>query len=357
MAQGNPRVDRLKRMLYLIILPISASGAFAVVLVRQAPDSPLPLDRIQAPAGGILTLALWLLLLLRPGSLRLVERLAVLALSGGLLAKYLYMLGHQSGLAELAGFLPWLAVGYLGPYLVLDTWWAVLTSFGFLAFTVVIGLLYAIPLFMNRQDVQLLQILAQSILANGVVVGVMIMYTRLRDQFVRTQAMVAAMSEIAHTDFLTELSNRRQLYEVLNRQMDQPGQAQRPVSLILIDVDHFKMINDTYGHDVGDQVLKEFATLIKRSLRGTDHLGRWGGEEFLVIAPDTDLAQAELLAGRLQETLRGTPLLADRNVTASFGVAALAPGDTLESWIKRADEALYRAKQGGRDRVETAQSA
>jgi len=186
---------------------------------------------------------------------------------------------------------------------------------------------------------------------------VMIMYTRLREHYAQAQAVLASMSEMAHTDFLTGLSNRRQLYQLLGREMEYAARYGRPVSLILLDVDHFKSVNDAYGHDVGDVVLKEFAALIKRNLRGADHIGRWGGEEFLIVAPETDMDQAEQLARRLREILQEIRLPRVGHLTASFGVATFESGDSIESWIKRADEALYRAKQGGRDRVETATSA
>lgn len=250
MAGGDPRTDRLKRMLLLVALPIAMAATVTQMVVRHPSDLPLPAERIMVPVSGLCGLALWLLLIARPDSLRLVARLAILWLDGGLFAKYLYMLMHPIHLSELASFLPWMAVGYLGPYLVLDTWWAVLTSFAFLSLTVVIGLAYAIPLFLSGADVLMLKILSQSFLANGVIVGVMIMYTRLREHYARAQAVLASMSEMAHTDFLTGLSNRRQLYQLLGREMEYAARYGRPVSLILLDVDHFKSVNDAYGHDV-----------------------------------------------------------------------------------------------------------
>jgi two-component system cell cycle response regulator len=132
---------------------------------------------------------------------------------------------------------------------------------------------------------------------------------------------------------------------------------ERPLTVLILDIDHFKRVNDTHGHDIGDVVLKEFARRLKRSVRGMDLACRLGGEEFVVIMPETDLDRACQVAERIRshaatETFdiggTGEPL----RVTASVGVASLErPGDTAEAIFKRADQALYVAKREGRNRV------
>ncbi len=113
-------------------------------------------------------------------------------------------------------------------------------------------------------------------------------------------------------------------------------------------------MNDIYGHDAGDIVLKETARTVRGLLRSPDLLGRWGGDEFLIVAPQTNSAQARGLAERLQQAIANCPLERVGSITASFGVAEYRPQESPEDWLKRADEALYTAKQGGRNRVATA---
>lgn len=152
------------------------------------------------------------------------------------------------------------------------------------------------------------------------------------------------------TDRLTGVPNRAQL----DKQMDKVTGRMKPLSVIMMDIDHFKKVNDTYGHDAGDLVLKQFAFIVKRSVRPVDFLGRYGGEEFTVIC-DATLETAVEIAGRVRQAVAATPVKISEAreilITASFGVAEYLPGDTPATVIKRADNALYQAKQDGRNRV------
>ncbi len=162
--------------------------------------------------------------------------------------------------------------------------------------------------------------------------------------------------ELAITDALTGLHNRRYMERHIGGLVEQATAHGKPLAVLMLDVDHFKAINDTYGHDAGDEVLREFALRIRRSIRGLDLACRYGGEEFLVIMPETDLSAAALVAERLRRTIAGEPFAIERgqramDVTISVGIAALAGGDDPASVLKRADAALYRAKRDGRNRV------
>jgi diguanylate cyclase (GGDEF)-like protein len=178
--------------------------------------------------------------------------------------------------------------------------------------------------------------------------------SRLNDQNI-------ALRQLATTDSLTGLANRRSLSERLDQEIYRAQRYGIPLSLILFDIDHFKRINDGWGHAAGDQVLGEIARETQHLLRRTDLVGRYGGEEFVVLLPETELAEAMSLARRLNWQIsqkvivfkRGSPLV----VTVSAGVAALAPDENGEKLIQRADQALYRAKEGGRNRVEAAIAA
>lgn len=171
----------------------------------------------------------------------------------------------------------------------------------------------------------------------------------------RTAELQAAMQELAsmaHTDALTGLLNRRGLTERARVALASARRSGRPVSIALVDADHFKKINDTHGHDVGDLTLQAIAQAMGHRVRETDAVARWGGEEFLVLMPDTDAGGALIAARALVETVAALAVPHVGHVTVSCGVATLAATDTLELAAARADEALYRAKAGGRNRAE-----
>lgn len=168
-----------------------------------------------------------------------------------------------------------------------------------------------------------------------------------------------ASLEMAVTDQLTGLYNRRYLASHLSGMFDRAFWTGRPLSLMILDIDHFKAINDSHGHDIGDKVIQEIASRIRNSVRGIDLACRYGGEEFLVAMPDTDRQFASIVAERLREEIANHRVLfnAGRDevaVTVSIGIATTEDGpkdDTAQRLIKRADEALYSAKTGGRNRV------
>jgi len=157
---------------------------------------------------------------------------------------------------------------------------------------------------------------------------------------------------LASTDPLTGLANRQHLDRQLAREIDRAHRYGEDLCLLLFDLDHFKAVNDTWGHKVGDEVLVRTARLLAAQIRGSDSSFRWGGEEFVVLAPHTNLAGGLALADKIRAAFAAQPYPTVGPVTASFGVAAWVPGLSAEHWFKRADQALYQAKEGGRNRVE-----
>ncbi|PYE89698.1 PleD family two-component system response regulator [Phyllobacterium leguminum] len=163
--------------------------------------------------------------------------------------------------------------------------------------------------------------------------------------------------EMAVTDSLTGLHNRRYLDSHMPVLFARSVSRERPLSLLIIDMDHFKRINDTFGHDAGDDVLRDFAGRLNRNIRGIDLACRYGGEEFVVALPDTDQRMAAIVAERIRGTVASTPFTirvgtASVDVTISIGIASLQPrDDSVEKLFKRADTALYEAKRSGRNRV------
>jgi len=168
-----------------------------------------------------------------------------------------------------------------------------------------------------------------------------------------------ASLEMAVTDQLTGLYNRRYLASHLSAMFDRAYWTGRPLAVMVLDIDHFKEVNDTHGHDAGDKVLQEFAERISRSVRGIDLACRYGGEEFLIAMPDTDLAFASVVAERLRQEIASTKFLVNSgrdevSATVSIGIGSTENGpeeDNAQKLIKRADDALYEAKTAGRNRV------
>lgn len=159
------------------------------------------------------------------------------------------------------------------------------------------------------------------------------------------------LGRLAATDFLTGIHNRLGLQRLLAQQIEEAQRYGQPLSLLLLDLDLFKEVNDRHGHHTGDRVLQEFARLIGAGIRGADIFGRWGGEEFILVLPQQDAASAMALAEKLRLRVATAPFAHGQNLTASFGVATLADQDNVDRLIDRADRALYISKQAGRNRV------
>jgi diguanylate cyclase (GGDEF)-like protein len=178
--------------------------------------------------------------------------------------------------------------------------------------------------------------------------------TELDERHELLQAQAAKLEELATTDALTGAYNRRKFNELILAEIERVRRYGHPLSLFILDIDHFKRINDTRGHETGDEVLVVLAGLIRAGIRATDSLARWGGEEFVVLSPEVMVEEAMGLAERLRAAAGTHEYSFVGKVTASIGVAQHRAGETADELFARADEALYRAKQGGRDRVELA---
>lgn len=160
------------------------------------------------------------------------------------------------------------------------------------------------------------------------------------------------LTNLSSTDKLTGLYNRYKFEDLFEFEKSQMLRHNTQLAIILLDIDFFKAVNDTKGHNVGDAVLKEVALILRASVRNSDVVVRWGGEEFIVFTPKTTLEQAQQLAETIRANVKNASFSHGRQLTASFGVTSFEEEDGLESLIQRADRALYRAKELGRDNVQ-----
>jgi len=176
---------------------------------------------------------------------------------------------------------------------------------------------------------------------------------KLEEQLIEARHQMEAL---AMQDVLTGMLNRRAIEEHARTELDLAKRKERPLSIILLDIDHFKAINDQYGHSVGDQTLRHMSEILTKNLRQYDRIGRWGGEEFIVILPDTEISEAITVAERMRIATAETKLSleqgGDYTVQISLGVACASGSyPTLVKLVDAADQALYKAKQTGRNRV------
>ena len=160
------------------------------------------------------------------------------------------------------------------------------------------------------------------------------------------------LQALSVTDALTGLHNRLKLDETFTQELERSQRYGRPFSIIMADIDQFKTVNDLFGHTVGDAVLKDTAQLLKSQVRKTDVPGRWGGEEFMVICPETPLQGAANLAEHLRQATENHDYPCDKRLTISFGVAQHREGESVVELVQRADRALYKAKEKGRNLVQ-----
>lgn len=162
------------------------------------------------------------------------------------------------------------------------------------------------------------------------------------------------LEKLATTDDLTQVYNRRKLYELAGYEVERSLRYKHPLSIIMIDIDHFKKINDNFGHDIGDQTLKTLTKVISNTIRAIDIFGRIGGEEFMLVLPDTNKIEAKEFAERLRASVEKENFPTVKHITISLGVTECVEEDKLNPLFKRADIALYAAKNDGRNRVVSA---
>lgn len=348
LAEGAERSERQ------LVTAVLATGLLATLfgVLRRLDAGEAPLSRevgIRAVFAGAMAAGL-VAILRRPDRVVAVRRL----ISAGCVA-YLMLRFGSTLLLDVSALGPpgatelWLPVIHFLVYMNLEQPAALRTSLALLALQV--GLLVAAAAGGTAIPTALQAWLLHILLSQVAILLLLHFFTLRQEQLARTSAWAERLETLAHTDHLTGLANRRSVEEALGRAVARSERSGSPLAVLLVDLDRFKAVNDTLGHDAGDRVLEGVAAVLRRTLRKADLAGRFGGEEFVVLAADTDRLGALALAERILERLRRAELLSDRTVTASAGVALHRPGEPSDELLKRADDALYRAKAAGRDRA------
>jgi diguanylate cyclase (GGDEF)-like protein len=348
------------RRLQTRLLKIIAGLGIVVILLMWASQSWLlkyanPIDRVAYPSlivlllGSILILCFW-----RQG-----YPIAASCSVGGFAvycAIYLQAIiyGYEPirehcNLPELAQCFP---LVYIAAFIFLQRRQSVLVSISvYLSLFLPTLLKFAIGLTFTQND-STLPILVQMICSHPLYIAVLLWINIIQKSLNQATTQLNSMKVIANFDYLTGIYNRRAINEILQEALTKANVTDTRIAAILLDIDNFKRINDIYGHDVGDQVLIAFSNVLKKYTDTKNSLGRWGGEEFLIVQTGATLLDATQLAQNLCTFISSQSDLPVERVTASFGIALSQPHDTIESLTKRADIALYQAKKQGRNRVE-----
>lgn len=306
-------------------------------------DAHVPMTALYGlPFIAVLLTVLWVLVLLRRSSQRLAE-------AGFCGIPCLYMIANQFECSlngqlysegDPIGWL-WLPVLCVLLFMVLDHRLARRISSFYLGIQVAIyfsGLLHFTP------PADHFQFALQYYISSVMHIGLLSLYGELKQRFGQVQSQAA-------TDELTGLTNRRQMQVLLDQAVSDQQSVGVSFAVLLLDIDHFKRINDRYGHNTGDEVLRAVSTVMGQCIRQSDCLSRWGGEEFIVLLPGANLASAEQIATKILSALRERIFAEGVTLTASIGAAAHGEGERPEDVVHRADVALYQAKQAGRDQV------
>jgi diguanylate cyclase (GGDEF)-like protein len=348
----NP-LEAIKRRATLLILAAMTCGGLLVTIVDvMAPQTHL-ISRLIPPMTVIICSSLLLYLLKKPQQWSRINQMLI-AWSAFIIIFPEYFFIYQALTDSSKRLVDTLPPFSAGIFLLTNYIIVFLNPQAFVRLTIALWSLLAAPiviyLSLHPQELVMprgLDLMVTFLPATGMNAGLMLLQSRLQDKLRQLDNERFYLKQVAERDALTGVYNRRMGEAVLEELL----RSSQSVGLILCDVDHFKRVNDGYGHLVGDQVLQTVAQCLQTHLRKQDLLMRWGGEEFLVVVMGEDAKELMQLAERLRSKIASQPMPPIGNVTASFGVALRQPLEQLHQLFDRADQALYRAKEGGRNQV------
>lgn len=332
---GNNKYVRLKRKIYLVIFPFLFITNLTYWLFSPYVDRFM---RLVLPLLCLFFLIVWILIYFN----RWMRTCEIISL--GVFGLYhlirVHFLTVQLEEGTINVYLLWSPIYIVYIFMVLERKKALGYSLFIFLITVVMGISH----FDNpRANDTLIQFYISTFLYTLI----LFYFQRIVSAYIESDRL----RKNAYFDPLTDIGNRRSVDTWLENEIKRCHECNSVFSIIYFDIDHFKKINDEYGHDIGDYVLKEFATLVKGYIRSSDFFGRWGGEEFIIISINQSLTEATQFAERLREIIENHSFRYVDHVTASFGISCFQPNDVSKTLIKRADQALYIAKNNGRNMV------
>lgn len=349
--QGLDSTAAVRMKIYLFFLPVAAFAAFFAWTKLD-----LPAQKNLYEKYSLLAITAWLLLCW--SGLLLSRWVPFRTVEGGIFwgTALLMVLNIYYNLLSVAeeGLWPssvWIAMVFVLAYFVFEPRTAWRVSLGIFTAFGAVGIMALAPRVAAGAPID-----TNAVLQLYISQLCYLVYFRLlilaKEHALQAQSKAIWLYQLAHTDPLTGVANRRSIVEAMYRALEHHNKTKEPLSLVLLDLDHFKKVNDQYGHETGDKVLVHVARLMRQNLRQDDLLGRWGGEEFVLLLSNTSLQDAQELCSRLRQVLAENPLEPLHPVSASFGIASAIPGDTTDRLISRADAAMYLSKQAGGNRIE-----
>jgi diguanylate cyclase (GGDEF)-like protein len=340
--------ERLKVKIYMFILPIViiATGV-GWTMDFFFSEIPITIDAFLFPILDVWLLLCFIYILLKNHFPRTLEILSFTIVTIVYIIWFANTMSNNINYGSISGglgeFTNWVPLFFIFVFLIFDQRMALFVSMIIFCTTVVIGTGMSI-FFKQAFNLQTYDSLIQFYASKATYIFALYYLQRLKVAFIQKEAI----QHLANTDYLTNLPNRR----LVEKRMHENIQGRQLFSVILFDIDHFKIINDTYGHDVGDLVLKEFAHLVLDNIRGQDLFARWGGEEFIIIAQNLSGKQAFIFSERIRKLIEDSTFSHNDTLTASFGVTEYRVNERAQDVLKRADVALYLAKENGRNKVE-----
>ena len=347
---------QLERTLLLVLLPLFAFACIAAATVEILMGTATWFERYQLIPWAFLFMAIWWWCAnTHSVNVRRVRVATLIAGPGLILERFVlglwmtYKFGYEPH--HMNSIAVWVILSACLHVLLLPGKKALTAGFAYYLVTVACIAVFAVFNTHALPEAMWQELMIAHIVATPIFLVMVAGFSRLRLAYGTALTKAEDFEHLAMQDGLTGLFNRRAFAASMRRARSRQARRQTAVSLVMLDVDFFKRINDTYGHEEGDEVLRRISKILTDEMRRTDDIFRWGGEEFLILMEETDVEKAGLVADRLRGIIEEAPILRKGRVTASFGVTQLIPGETDTDFFNRADAALYDAKDMGRNRV------
>ena len=347
---AHPSADPLKRLVLMTILALSWVGSGVAWMLMESLGHSSPVLRGVFGLNAVFHPAMFLVAWWQLLPLRVVDLACLLFAAGlcaGCMALRLYAPIDGASI-DLQPLYLWIPVIYVFAFTLPNHRASLKISLAIMALFVSISL----PYLVQRVDQPYGNFTIQLHVVSAVLIAALYFFASHRHRFQLAQFTVDELARLANTDELTKLANRRRMAEAIAYELVRFARYGHTFSIILIDIDLFKTVNDRFGHGVGDKTLVALAARTMEVLRDVDTLGRWGGEEFVVILPETRFEESLHKAAALCSHVAARPLVGEHPLTVSCGVTSVMAGDTADTLLQRADVALYAAKRRGRNRAE-----
>jgi diguanylate cyclase len=350
-----PEGQRRKRSVYAALLWLALLGT-AIALARHLLAGPAELAAVAlSSASTLLFGAAAVMATVRRVPLPVIEHLVLWGVATLLLGNLgLRLYGIEAGpetASAIMTSLLWMPLLFVFSTIAFDGETSLRYSAALFVLIVLVTLPHALTTLAGPLLTDGLGVMLQAYLAYAVMIVALYFFADLQQRVVAMEETARTMRKLANTDALTGLANRRQAEELLVGELRRAERYGRTFSLLMLDIDGFKELNDRFGHQAGDDVLVDLARRLATMVRASDTVARWGGEEFLLLAPETRLEDAQRLAEMIRRHVNDNRLAERYQITISLGVASYRPGDTAGSLVARSDAALYLAKRGGRNQV------